>query len=755
MILSVVLKGLFIVSFLCLTSFAMDSISGVPIHFAVAGEKAAIPCNISTPLSDDQVSLILWYRVDMPNPIYTLDIRKRTIKEAKHFPSPEIKDRSYFNMNIHPPTLYLEPARVEDEADYKCRVDLRRSRTLILHTRLNIIVPPGDPYIMDEHGQRLRDIIGPYDEGAFLTLACEVDGGDPSPEVTWWRGTTLLDDSFNVTPQGFVRNELFLFELRRSDLLAEYTCQATNTNLTRPRTSAVRIDINLRPLEVKIAAPHYPLNAGNRKQIICETTGSRPRAALSWWLDGKKIGAGTTDTVSDGGNLTVSTLHFVPTPDDNNKILSCRAENSALPNSAIEDEWVVRVHYAPIINLAFGASISLSNIKEGSDVYLECNIRANPWVNDVTWQFEDHYVQSNKSAGVIISNQTLVLQSVRREHRGRYRCLAGNSEGQSVSDYLHLLVQYAPVCKLSDPKVYGVARTEVVNVTCEVEADPPDVNFRWALNNTLEVVNLQKWWSEGSRSVLSYTPKTLAGYGLLLCWGSNGIGGQREPCVAKIIPAGAPESPRECSVTNQSSQSLSVECEPGYDGGLTQTFHLELYNSVVEHLAANLTMMDTPAFKVSGLPSGTAFVLVLYASNGKGKSNSVALMASTLPPPERRTEEEMTAVNPILGILIGAVAVLVLIAVIVIIIVRVQTSKGSSKETPSQEESNRCETPLKKELEDSQDTSEKGPDIIPFANDTEVYFTGGSTEQLRHIRSIQKLSASPTEFRERPLDTRL
>ncbi|GIY49979.1 uncharacterized protein CEXT_48041 [Caerostris extrusa] len=167
---------------------------------------------------------------------------------------------------------------------------------------------------------------------------------DPSPEVTWWRGTTLLDDSFNVTPQGFVRNELFLFELRRSDLLAEYTCQATNTNLTRPRTSAVRLDLNLRPLEVKIAAPHYPLNAGSRKQIICETTGSRPRALLSWWLDGKKIGAGTTDTVSDGGNLTVSTLHLVPTPNDDGKILSCRAENPAVPNSAIEDEWTIRVH---------------------------------------------------------------------------------------------------------------------------------------------------------------------------------------------------------------------------------------------------------------------------------------------------------------------------------------------------------------------------------------------------------------------------
>lgn len=47
-------------------------------------------------------------------------------------------------------------------------------------------MPPGEPVIMDEHGQRLREIIGPYDEGAFLTLACEVDGGKlPIIIISW------------------------------------------------------------------------------------------------------------------------------------------------------------------------------------------------------------------------------------------------------------------------------------------------------------------------------------------------------------------------------------------------------------------------------------------------------------------------------------------------------------------------------------------------------------------------------------------
>ncbi|GFS59665.1 hypothetical protein TNIN_409761 [Trichonephila inaurata madagascariensis] len=33
---------------------------------------------------------------------------------------------------------------------------------------------------MDEHGQHLHDIVGPYDEGSTLTFICEVDGGDDS-----------------------------------------------------------------------------------------------------------------------------------------------------------------------------------------------------------------------------------------------------------------------------------------------------------------------------------------------------------------------------------------------------------------------------------------------------------------------------------------------------------------------------------------------------------------------------------------------
>ncbi|GFS65697.1 uncharacterized protein TNIN_269951 [Trichonephila inaurata madagascariensis] len=97
---------------------------------------------------------------------------------------------------------------------------------------------------MDEHGQHLHDLIGPYDEGSTLRFICEVDGGDPSPDVTWWRGTTLLDDSYNVTKQVFVRNDMIIHNIQRSDWMTEYKCRASNTNAINPKEASLKLDMN-------------------------------------------------------------------------------------------------------------------------------------------------------------------------------------------------------------------------------------------------------------------------------------------------------------------------------------------------------------------------------------------------------------------------------------------------------------------------------------------------------------------------------
>ena len=68
--------------------------------------------------------------------------------------------------------------------------------------------------------------------------------GIPPPRLTWSRSGRLIDDSFTVLRNGTVRNEIQFRAIDRSFLHAEFTCTATNTNLSRPVTSTVHVDMN-------------------------------------------------------------------------------------------------------------------------------------------------------------------------------------------------------------------------------------------------------------------------------------------------------------------------------------------------------------------------------------------------------------------------------------------------------------------------------------------------------------------------------
>lgn len=99
---------------------------------------------------------------------------------------------------------------------------------------------------------------------------------------------------------------------------------------------------------------------------------------------------------------------------------------------------------APLVKIVLGAKIDPDSIREGMDVYFECIIQANPWVTDVTWFFDGSVLGSDPSSGIIISNQSLVLQRVKKSSRGRYWCAASNAEGRGESDefFLRVLCKY-------------------------------------------------------------------------------------------------------------------------------------------------------------------------------------------------------------------------------------------------------------------------------------------------------------------------
>lgn len=74
-----------------------------------------------------------------------------------------------------------------------------------------------------------------------------------------------------------------------------------------------------------------------------------------------------------------------------------------------------------------------------------------------------------------------------------------------------------------------------------------------------------------------------------------------------------------------------MDCQSGFDGGLAQTFTLEVYDSLTQDLLGNLTSA-TPWFSVTGLRPGLSLQLVVFAHNAKGRSEVVLLAACTLKP---------------------------------------------------------------------------------------------------------------------------
>lgn len=99
-----------------------------------------------------------------------------------------------------------------------------------------------------------------------------------------------------------------------------------------------------------------------------------------------------------------------------------------------------------------------------------------------------------------------------------------------------------PICVPDQKRIYGVARHEDARIACRVEAYPAPDSFRWAFNNTEEMVDMPqaryKDSTHHTQSVLTYKPVTEMDYGTVLCWASNTAGQQKNACIFHVIPAG-------------------------------------------------------------------------------------------------------------------------------------------------------------------------------------------------------------------------
>jgi len=380
--------------------------------------------------------------------------------------------------------------------------------------------------------------------------------------------------------------------------------------------------------------------------------------------------------------------------------LTCHAGLPNIPRESLSAHWKLKVTSAPTVQLNLGPANQLSNIKEGEDVTLDCDIEANPPPHMVTWKKNGVILKHSKAEGIIISNHSLLVRQISRINSGSFTCRADNKEGHGESNPIEIDIKFGPVCSLDQKVIYGVAPHELTHVTCQVFSNPSsNLTFQWIFNTTSERLDIQnsQFSSKGTKSVVEYIPRTEMDYGSLLCWAINSVGRQETPCVYHLIPAGHPDPVANCSINNQSHSSFSLDCQSGFDGGLQQTFVMEVIDSEAGYVVTNMSS-QTPSFSVNGLQSGKTFLIKVYSANEKGHSEPISMTAFTMEAKEAGLRSDSSysetgllktkfAITPILGVLIGVGAALGLVSISIIAIICLRTTTEDKTRAPVQSES--------------------------------------------------------------------
>ncbi|XP_049268118.1 neural cell adhesion molecule 1-B-like [Rhipicephalus sanguineus] len=638
----------------------LSAISAVGAELTVRarnGGQTTLPCPLETkaavgsskPASLEvppAVSELRWTRLEDPpsrRTVYVVDGAEAGVWQGEHVVRPDWQSRSYFSIHSDPALLKIGRVALADSGTFVCSVTFTDGRRANRTVHLRVIEPPTAPVIRDGSGVVLHGVTKPYDEGISLAIVCEVRGGEPRPKLVWSGSgyQRLQAKEQNIREGNVTRSTLRIESLGREVLLGTFVCSVQE--MPEPMNSSFVIDMNLRPLSVRLWSVQNTSRAELPAEFHCRALGSRPATQLTWWLDGVRVEPFFHED-SDSGNDSFSVLLLTPTADDHGRTVRCVAANPRWPNDVLEATWTLDVLFAPNVTLRLGRGLSKPVIQEGRDVYLECATSANPAVDVFQWFHHGvpletrgnttAAVSSGHQSSVLVTGPYLIMRRVRPSQAGPYACEASNPLARMRSNAVHLTVYYSPRCERIWSSTPDGGNETLVH--CRVRAQPADqLSFAWSVRDAVGEHPLAQRGAlastNGSLSVLrmpqhrSYASSPDGADATLYCRARNSVGLQSSPCVLAVDTVEKPSQLRDCSVSNQSDERLLVSCRQPEQRRPGQKFVLEVHSSasaqqpqVQQRPPLSNLSSDRPVFWIPSLEPGAACRLVLYAVSAGG-----------------------------------------------------------------------------------------------------------------------------------------
>ncbi|VDP83453.1 unnamed protein product [Echinostoma caproni] len=168
----------------------------------------------------------------------------------------------------------------DDRGYIDCRVWGEGDSRVDARVRLDIIYPPGTPTISGYKS------LEPIKMAHSLELTCTTFGGNPPPELAWFKDNQQILPTSEVTVMGRQSTLKLKIIPQKEDNGAHYHCSARNA-ATGPegiRSDSVILNVLFPPERIVISFHSPPVvSSGHQLVISCQADTSNPVATISWW----------------------------------------------------------------------------------------------------------------------------------------------------------------------------------------------------------------------------------------------------------------------------------------------------------------------------------------------------------------------------------------------------------------------------------------------------------------------------------------
>jgi len=383
-------------------------------------------------------------------------------------------------------TLKFRATKDDDGATISCIVEHpalpKTSTEMKQEIELTVFYPPGPPQI-------LGDIESAYTQGDMINLTCLTSGGNPPPEVAWYKNNIKLQYKYDRLANDSTISNLAL-RAEESLLTDRFGCKAWNKHSQMLASPTFKLNVTFSGERVHISGPDTG-QIGSTLELSCSTEASNPPSELRWTVDGAQQTT-TQDLVAveQGGWRTTSTIRIRVAVNLPQMKVTCSALNTFFKD-AIQDSKTIQILRPPEAPSISG--LPTNSLREGDELTLTCNSHHGNPLPTLKWYRQGDYIPTQTFSEVSNSHSVakLTITVNRRDNDMVYSCEASNQAlFPAVSQRTNFTVYFEPdsarlYLSRADPSAPEIVRAQVgerLQLNCAAGNSHPAAKITWFKN---------------------------------------------------------------------------------------------------------------------------------------------------------------------------------------------------------------------------------------------------------------------------------